>query len=61
MGVDKGEGSALATKVDERRGGLQVLRQTQRGGAGGQQGEHKEVHLCNCLDSLVGFGVDEVK
>ena len=51
MGVDKGEGSALATKVDKRRGGLQVLRQTQCGGAGGKQSERKEVHLGNCLDS----------
>ena len=62
LGVDKGEGSALATKVNERRGGLQVLRQAQSGGAGGQQGERKEVHLCNCLWlALIGLGVDGVK
>ena len=61
MGVDEGEGAALATKVDKRRGGLQVLRQTQCRGAGGQQGDRKEVHLCNCLDSLVACGVDGVK
>ena len=49
MGVDKGEGAALAAKVDEGGGGLQVLCQTQSRGAGGEQGDHKEVHLCNCL------------
>ena len=51
LGVNKGEGAALAAKVDEGGGGLQVLRQTQSRGAGGEQGDHKEVHLCNCLDS----------
>ena len=49
MGVNKGEGAALAAKVDEGGGGLQVLRQTQSRGAGGEQGDHKEVHLCNCF------------
>ena len=51
MGVDKGEGTALAAKVDKGRSCLQVLRQTQCGGAGGKQSDRKEVHLCNCLDS----------
>ena len=50
-GVDKGEGATLAAKVDKRRSCLQVLRQTQCGGAGGKQSDRKEVHLGNCLDS----------
>ena len=44
LGVNKGEGAALASEVDKRRGSLQVLRQAQSGGAGGEQGDHKEVH-----------------
>ena len=61
--VDKGEGAALAAKVDERRGRLQVLRQSERGGAGGEQGDCKEVHLSDCLGLalLVGFGMDVVE
>ena len=51
MGVDKGEGSALAAEVDKGRSCFQVLRQTQCGGAGGKQSDRKEVHLGNCLDS----------
>ena len=51
MGVDKSEGTALAAKVDKRRSCLQVLRQTQRGGAGGEQSDRKEIHLSNCVNS----------
>ena len=47
LGVNKGEGAALASQVDKRRGSLQVLRQAQSGGAGGEQGDRKEVHLCD--------------
>ena len=43
--VDEGEGAALASQVDQGRGGLQVLCQGQGGGAGGDQGECEEVHL----------------
>ena len=46
LGVNKGEGAALASEVDKGRGSLQVLRQAQSGGAGGEQGDRKEVHLC---------------
>ena len=41
--------AALAAEVDKRRGSLQVLRQAQSGGAGGEQGDRKEVHLCDCF------------
>ena len=43
--VDEGERAALASQVDQGRGGLQVLCQGQGGGAGGDQGECEEVHL----------------
>ena len=46
MGVDKGERAALAAKVDKGGSCLQVLCQAQCGGAGGKQGDGKEVHLC---------------
>ena len=48
LGVHKGEGAALASEVDKRRGSLQVLRQAQSGGAGGEQGDRKEVHCLFC-------------